>query len=195
MKIAFKQCIQKNFVAHLLAHAWAPRINTSPAPVSEHPGSMTRAAFTDHVNPYTTSRPVADFFLKKHFLTKTWRQTFVVNFVTVTQSKPVWVLGMFWLGTTLNRWKKARARNLLDWWTAEANAGLAGLAEFNRKTSVVNIHEQILGARILTGKHIRSDPGASDSLYWTKRKNNCLESGNDQAVNIIIHWVKWWTKT
>jgi len=71
MKIAFKQCIQKNFVAHLLAHAWAPRINTSPAPVSEHPGSMTRAAFTDHVNPYTTSRPVADFFLKKHFLTKT----------------------------------------------------------------------------------------------------------------------------
>jgi len=89
----------------------------------------------------------------------------VVNFVTVTQSKPVWVLGMFWLGTTLNRWKKARARNLLDWWTAEANAGLAGLAEFNRKTSVVNIHEQILGARILTGKHIRSDPGASDSLY------------------------------
>jgi len=43
----------------------------------------------------------------------------------------------------------ARARNLMDWWTAEASAGLAGLAEFNRKTSVVNIHKQSLGARIL----------------------------------------------
>jgi len=61
---------KKNIVAHLLANARAPRINTSPAPVSEHPGSMTRAAFTDHVNPYITSRPVADL-LKKRLLTKT----------------------------------------------------------------------------------------------------------------------------
>ena len=59
----------------------------------------------------------------------------------------------------------AHARNLMDWWTAEASAGLAGLAEFNRKTSVVNIHKQNLGARILAGKHIRSDPGAPGPLY------------------------------
>ena len=53
-------------MAPLLADAQARLINTSPVSVSEPPESLTRAAFSGHVNPYTASRPVAD--LLKTFL-------------------------------------------------------------------------------------------------------------------------------